>query len=70
MKIEKMKINEKFKPTEDDSPISQILYETVTKINTIIDALSCQKCGNIKGLVGPGICFPCDEEEEEKHHKK
>ncbi len=40
------------------------------KINQIIDAITCPRCGNIKGMVGSGICFPCDQEEEEKYHKK
>jgi len=42
----------------------------IDKINEIIDAMTCPRCGNIKGMVGSGICFPCDEEEEEKYHKK
>ncbi len=35
------------------------------KINEILEAMTCPKCGNIKGMVGPGICFKCDQKEQE-----
>jgi len=60
MKIEKIKVDEAKKPTANDHAVSQILYEIVKKINMVIELMSCPNCGNIKGMVGSGLCFSCD----------
>lgn len=62
MKIEKIEIKNK------DKAFESILYTPLQsdimlaeKINELIDAMTCPKCGNLKGLVGSGLCFPCDQ---------
>jgi len=36
------------------------------KINEIIESMSCTRCGNITGMIGHGLCFDCDQVEQEK----
>lgn len=61
LKIEKLRIN----VTEEQLKNPTIAYDVGMrkKINMIIEVMTCAKCGNLKGLVGPGLCFLCDKEE-------
>jgi len=66
MKIEKFHTHD----IEATTATGIVLKAMAEKFNEIIDALSCPKCGKLKGVVGSGLCFPCDQEEEEKYHRK
>jgi len=60
MKIEKFPVPN----IEPNTATGLVLKEMCKKFNEIIDAMTCPQCGNIKGMVGPGMCFPCDQKEQ------
>lgn len=56
----------KLQKDEIDENLVYVVTEFGDKTNEIIEAMTCPECDNIKGMVGKGLCFSCDQKKQKR----